>query len=1359
MKKRFIALLASLVFLFTAVTAVVTPAVAYAATSPFAVTDISLYDVDGTTTTLNGDLYGGTKRIVIVGRTTCMNTQNEVSAALALSAKDAYSDVNFLVLDYDSGRDAFISYFGPKETDSVRFFSDDKSTYRNWAHNTVSQAGGGGSLLPFVFVIDENDEVVHGEMGPQNLAVLCENTLGIKNPDGVTANVHGYVDTQAGLELLTLVNKARAAVGVDPLVWDADLAQTAIQRATEISIYYSSSHNRPDGSECFTAWPSWAYGMAENIAAGYDSVQDVNTGWTNSSGHYQNMIRSNMKSFGAALYVGSNGYTYWVECFAAPVGPNGVGTAIADDITSTVNFDRTYVNFKWSDSTRNSVYVGNSFKMSTPKLGDADLADNDLIWSTSDPSIFTVSSDGVITGVAKGSATLTCALANNPACYATRSINVWENDDPGIDIDGATVSAIPNQTYTGSSIKPSVTVTLGGRTLVEGTDYYVSCNNNYDVGTATMTISGTGNYTGSKSVFFYIVAPIVPVITGEPSGFMGAEGETATFSVAAMAATSLSYRWQQSTDNGVTWTNVASSVTGYNASTMSVKVTSELDGRMFRCIVTDTAGNTATSKAVQVSIVPDGYVARGFWGTCEWDIDEDGLLTVHPGEGASQSGLGKSPWGDFASVIKRVVFATEGGKKVVAPANMRCLLIYLEQMESVDASGLDTSAVTSMPAVFFDCPRLTTLDLSTWDTSNVQNMEALFKHCSSLTELNLSGWNTAKVYDMEDMFANCSSLTELDVSHFDTSELYYMSEMFYNCASLTSIDLSSFDTSGVGYCDSVFTGCTALASVTVGTGVTATVLRQLPSYSVNGHSDWYSTVANEWFTPSQIGNNRAGIADTYTKWSGEAVDISDAEVYVRDQTFTGEALTPDVQVFFNGQTLVFGTDYTVKFTNNTMVGTATVTVIGTGVYTGSATGTFAIMQVDLSAASISVDTQTYTGEALKPTITVKINNRTLMPGSDYTVTYSNNTAVGTAAFTLTGTGNYKGTRTGYFSIVAASIADATVTFEDQVYAGGEAIEPSAMVVLNGRTLVEGTDYALTYSNNRKAGTATVAVTGRGNYTGSVNPRPTFRILPASIEDAQVYASSVEYTGSPVTTTVSVFLGEKVLTAGTDFTVSYENNVEVGEATAIVTGKGNYTGTASTTFYITGTPKTNISGATVTAANQTYTGSALRPTVTVKLNGKTLTLGTDYTVAYSNNIEVGTATITVTGKGDYTGTATGHFTISKAAEPVKTGWQQVNGTWYYYDNNGKPMTNHWEKYSGKWYFFGADGKLVITGWATYQGTYYYYRNASLVKSGWVVEGNNYFYLQNYSPVVNTWIKYNGTWYHFGANGICDQVWKG
>ena len=122
-----------------------------------------------------------------------------------------------------------------------------------------------------------------------------------------------------------------------------------------------------------------------------------------------------------------------------------------------------------------------------------------------------------------------------------------------------------------------------------------------------------------------------------------------------------------------------------------------------------------------------------------------------------------------------------------------------------------------------------------------------------------------------------------------------------------------------------------------------------------------------------------------------------------------------------------------------------------------------------------------------------------------------------------------------------------------------------------------------------------------------------------------------------------------------------------EASSKVTTESNTKWTAVYNFTATYPgATTNLSGAIVYAPNQTYTGSALTPAVTVQLNGQTLEEGTDYTVAYSNNVDVGTAQITVTGKGSYTGSATGTFIIDEAAVPnvvyqahvQNIGWQKA-----------------------------------------------------------------------------------------------------
>ncbi|MFR2011972.1 MAG: Ig-like domain-containing protein [Christensenellales bacterium] len=117
--------------------------------------------------------------------------------------------------------------------------------------------------------------------------------------------------------------------------------------------------------------------------------------------------------------------------------------------------------------------------------------------------------------------------------------------------------------------------------------------------------------------------------------------------------------------------------------------------------------------------------------------------------------------------------------------------------------------------------------------------------------------------------------------------------------------------------------------------------------------------------------------------------------------------------------------------------------------------------------------------------------------------------------------------------------------------------------------------------------------------------------------------------------------------GTDYTVSYDNNIDVGTATATITGIGNFMGTTAVSFKIVkGTSKIKVSA----ISNQTFTGVEITPEVSVKEGTKKLTKDVDYKVSYANNINVGIATVTVTGIGSYDGTARKTFRI--VSRPLK-----------------------------------------------------------------------------------------------------------
>lgn len=204
------------------------------------------------------------------------------------------------------------------------------------------------------------------------------------------------------------------------------------------------------------------------------------------------------------------------------------------------------------------------------------------------------------------------------------------------------------------------------------------------------------------------------------------------------------------------------------------------------------------------------------------------------------------------------------------------------------------------------------------------------------------------------------------------------------------------------------------------------------------------------------------------------------------------------------------------------------------------------------------------------------------------------------------------------------------------------LSASQIAVTKGsRKLISGTDYAVTYKNNVKAGTATVVLTGKGSHTGTITK--TFKISPAKLSSCNVSGvKNLTYTGKALKQSPVLKLGSYTLKYGTDYTLSYKNNVKAGKAIVTITGKGNFTGIVKKTFTI---AKRSISSAKISKISAAkYTGKAIKPKFKLTYNGTTLKSGKDYTVKYSNNVKRGTAKIIITGKGNFKGKLTKTFRI-------------------------------------------------------------------------------------------------------------------
>ena len=365
--------------------------------------------------------------------------------------------------------------------------------------------------------------------------------------------------------------------------------------------------------------------------------------------------------------------------------------------------------------------------------------------------------------------------------------------------------------------------------------------------------------------------------------------------------------------------------------------------------------------------------------------------------------------------------------------------------------------------------------------------------------------------------------------------------------------------------------------------------------------------------------------------------------------YTGAPIKPTVTVTDGKKVLTEGTDYELVLNKNTNIGFADLSVVGKGNYGDSVDMTFVITPRSIKDVKVTVteDNIVYDGKAKNPDIVLSYGDVVLTKGTDYSVSFTDNIDAGTATVTVKGFGNFYDETTASFEIQPKSVKELSAKLSQTTYGyDGTEKTPSVTVKDGKKTLKENEDYTLSYSDNPEAGTATVTVSGKGNYGDTLSLN--FTISGESLEAAVVELEndSFDYDGTEKTPAVtSVKLGDKELTEYTDFEVSYENNIDAGKAYVVITGINNYGGIVRKEFTIKGS---SISGATATLSQTEYTydGEEKKPSVTVTLDGEDLVEHTDYSVSYKNNTDPGTATVTVKGIGNRSGSITLNFSISR-----------------------------------------------------------------------------------------------------------------
>lgn len=323
--------------------------------------------------------------------------------------------------------------------------------------------------------------------------------------------------------------------------------------------------------------------------------------------------------------------------------------------------------------------------------------------------------------------------------------------------------------------------------------------------------------------------------------------------------------------------------------------------------------------------------------------------------------------------------------------------------------------------------------------------------------------------------------------------------------------------------------------------------------------------------------------------------------YADSAIYTGENICPEVTVTHGETKLRPGIDYTIEYNKNVNVGKGTITLKGCGGYIGTVMKTFAIVPDTAIADKLAIDFESgtasayYTSGGVKPELLIRMNNKALKLGRDYTISYKNNKKIAaidaekTPTVIIKGKGNYNFTKEVPFAIVACPVSELHSSAQDK-FLGDKKGYLSAPVLKDGKKkLKAGVDYTVIgyklADGTEFKGTedvandtvVTVTVRGMGNYVGE--QEITYRIATKSVAKLKITAKPLEYReenpvfyrNQDINSGLLVITDKATKTElkyGKDYKlVGYTNNLRTGTATVTIQGCGEYGGTRTVKFKI------------------------------------------------------------------------------------------------------------------------------------------------------------------------------------------------
>lgn len=405
----------------------------------------------------------------------------------------------------------------------------------------------------------------------------------------------------------------------------------------------------------------------------------------------------------------------------------------------------------------------------------------------------------------------------------------------------------------------------------------------------------------------------------------------------------------------------------------------------------------------------------------------------------------------------------------------------------------------------------------------------------------------------------------------------------------------------------------------------------------------------------------------------KSISGNDCEIKVEDVKYNnGKPCVPKYSIYSNNVKLVKDKDFTIKLANNLEVGDAesanipTLIFTGIGNYSGKQEVSFRIVKSLMIDASVDkIEKQIYTGVALTPKVNVyygtgksKKQLKEYNPEDktgDYTLEYANNSKVGKAEINIVGKNDFGGNKKVTFDIVAKTVTNSTINIigKENLLYSQNGTKPNCEVLDGELQLVEGVDYKVKYYNNKCVAKETdkkapyIQITGIGNYGGTLKQK--FTILPRKMmgEEFNVQVSDALYNqGKAVKPSVTVYDNNKKLINKVDYSLTYSDNTNVTDkelgAKVVITGMGNYENSIEANFRIYEKEISKVKVSKIGAVK--YTGNRIEPQIELLDGTYKLGEGTDYTLEYGENTNVGTGNVVILGKGKYGGSKKVTFVI-------------------------------------------------------------------------------------------------------------------